>query len=246
MPETEANTTVGKELEQFFGRQKTGQDDLSTAFQEASSQPPTFRDVHTIQLQTREELEHLYGVVRSLKRLLILSTFTMMAVVVFFAAVIAFLYVRQPHTPLSGEPAVKMSEFQKRTVPEGAQGESFAELPLVTSGKPQTDDDRAIFPFLLDLYRRARSLRGLARDRTRSEEYVLFLTDATKLAEQTAEGDISPDLSRAIVRITELAKQTYYESSSPTLESQTLDAEIRAVLRDYAPRESLLRDRPSM
>jgi hypothetical protein len=94
-----------------------------------------------------------------------------------------------------------------------------------------------------DLYLRARGFRqtnpggsGSALS-ARRERYVQFLTDAAKLAEQAAEKSVSQVLLQVIVKITELAKQNYQHIGLAQPQTISLDNQIRAVLREFTPRE---------
>lgn len=245
MRKTESPTGTAEELQQFLRRSEHASDDLSSEFQQAITQDPNIRDVLKLQMQAKKDLEQLHVVVRTLKRSLLLSNCILILIVVSGAAGIAVLYSRWPDSTLANTQVATSGEANASVDSKGSQDDSMSEIPLVATRKPLSPGDEAIYPLILDLYVQARQFQrslgdsSVSQQAEGSDRYIRFLSDATKLAERAAKENVSQDLMLALLKITQLAKEHHQHLGAPAMETELLDDEIRAILRDYSPRGEL-------
>jgi hypothetical protein len=239
MTEPERRTTIGEELGQFLDSHQTARENLSGEIAEPLRQRSHGREPKDVQVQNASELTMIRRDLRRISRQLLISNIITTPLLIFIGTVLAFssLHSRSP-----SEAELQTNQTVERDATAEATNE-FSSLPLLVSREPLSPDDRAIYPLLYDLYLRARGFRQLNPPGTgsalngRREQYVQFLTDAAKLAERAAEKSISQDLLQLIVKITELAKENYQHIGLAQPPAINLDNEIRAVLREYTPRE---------
>ncbi len=239
MPQPERPATIGEELGQFLESHRSAQENLSDAFTEPVPLRSGGREGEKIQLQTMGELKEIRRDLRNISRHLLVSNIVVTSLLLCFGTGLAFFYVEWFRGGISesnpGRPA------ESHAVAE-TPSDSADPLPLVAIREPLSPDDEAFFPLVFDLYLRARDFQQVRPARSESElggrrdSYVRFLSDAAKLAEQAAEKNISPELLQVIVTITQLAKQNFQHVGFEQPETISLDNQIRAVLRDYTPR----------
>ncbi len=237
--QTETSSTVADELEKFLGRKKQADAELSGAFQRAITQEPDLQQVRQLQLQTKDQVESLGQLVRSLKRNLLVLNCSLIALILSCAAGFTFFYTQW--LPAVSDDAVANAKEALESSDSPSALESA--LPLAIDFPPLSEADRALYPLIFDLHRRALQFQRLSSARSEAEQidrgalYVQFLTDATFVAEKAAQENVSQELSLAIVKIVELARQSRNHIGTPLPETELLHEEIRAILRRFTPRD---------
>ena len=224
MSEPERSSTISDELGKFLDRSEG-------------------RELKDVQVQNVGELTLIRRDLRRMSRQLLVSNIITTLLLVFFGATLLFPSFRTFLVGSSGVPELESDRGFEEEAAVASPSESLYPPPWMATREPLSPDDRAIYPLVYDLYLRARGFRqtnppgSVAALNGRRERYVQFLSDAAKLAEQAAEKSVSQDLLQLIVKIAEFAKQNFQHIGLEQPPTISLDNQIRAVLREYTPRE---------
>ena len=239
-PQSETLSMATEELDKFLSGQRKLHTDLGSAFQQAVTQEPDLNQVYHLQVQLKDQVESLEKATRYVKRNLFVLNCSLIALIL---SCVAGLIL-----------------FRTRWLPDIARENAFADangsldhtksgpglatdLPFALELQPLSDADRALYPLVLELHRRALQFQRFSAAESaagtidRNDLYLQFLNDAAQIAAKAAEENVSPDLSAVVIKTVELAKQLRGHIGTQSTETELLDDEIRSTLRKFSLRD---------
>lgn len=235
----------------FFEKLRTESDrkrEVAEAFTRGTSQRPQVEDLLEAQRNQATQIAELGRSMGRMRRSVWFASLCSATVAVALLALGGYFYTR----PIADLAGVSKGPSARPGAGGGTNGISELVLAPDSEFTIRTDVDRKYQLIIRQLFRTVRSIRfpagQPAEQRNASTDvYIQYMADVSRVIEQSAEDQASPEITQAIVNLALLGQELRktFPSDDPSVESQNKFDQIGAILRARDVRSSNLETEPA-